>query len=102
MAWFDDFGNIFLKGIFEPNTIPEDEAESDEFRIQDANSKDVMIINGENGCMYIKAWLQPQWEDPCSLIHEFIIKDSNDQPVSYIDDLGNVFLKGLLYDDIWP
>jgi len=101
VAWFDNFGNLFLKGIFEPNTTPEASA-NDEFRFQDSNSNDVAIIDANSGNMYIEGLLQAQWQDPNGQNDEFIIEDSNAQPVSYINDSGNVFLKGRLYDDIWP
>lgn len=101
VAWFDSFGNLFLKGIFEPNTTPEASA-NDEFRFQDSNSNDVAIIDANSGNMYIEGLLQAQWQDPNGQNDEFIIEDSNDQPVSYINDSGDVFLKGRLYDDIWP
>jgi len=101
VAWFDDSGNLFLKGIFEPNTTPTP-TDADEFRFQDSNSNDVAIIDANSGNMYIEGLLQAQWQDPNGQNDEFIIEDSNAQPVSYINDSGNVFLKGRLYDDIWP
>ena len=104
VAWFDNFGNLFLKGTLEPSTTPDANDSIDEFRFQDSNGIDLAIIDATNGNMYItgslyenQAELNPQGDN------NFIIKDSNDDTLAYIDDPnGDLYLKGKLFDDLNP
>ncbi|HIJ52126.1 MAG TPA: hypothetical protein HPP66_03105 [Planctomycetes bacterium] len=100
VAWFGNLGNLVLKGSLTPNTTPQASA-NDEFRIQDSIGDDVAIIDATNGNMYIKGSRQSTWEDPSAESDEFIIESSTG-PVGYINELGNLYLKGQLYENAIP
>jgi len=103
VAWFDDLGNLFLKGTLTRETTPTATA-NDEFRLQDSEDNDVAIIDATNGNMEIFGLLKldsdNEWEDPNEEKDEFIIYDDADplNPVAYIDELGDLYLKGQLYE----
>ena len=105
VAWFDDLGNLFLKGSLtrrEGATRPSATAD-DEFIIQDSTGN-LAIINTTNGDMEIWGFLMldsnNDWVDPDEGEDEFIIYNDADppNPVAYIDELGDVYLKGRLYE----
>jgi hypothetical protein len=101
VAMFDDAGDLFLKGTLDQNSNHPPTGH-DEFRIQDVNSVDVAIIDAANGKMYIKGTLKEVWQDPSPAKDEFIIENSDDGPVAYINDLGDLYLKGKLYENWTP
>jgi len=99
VAWFDNFGNLFLKGSLtqgEGQTRPTATGD-DEFIFKDS-SGNLMIINTTNGNMYIYGSQQSTWESPSAESDEFIIENSSG-PVAYISDSGDLYLKGKLYQN---
>jgi len=99
VAWFDNLGNLFLKGTLTQQMTPTASA-NDEFRFQDSNSSDLAIIDTNSGNMYIDGTVYQNQSSPSPSEEsdDFIIKDSNGEVVAYIDDSGDVYLKGELYD----
>jgi len=97
VAWFGDRGNLVLKGTLTTEVDPlEEDPAHDEFRVQDSEGNDVAIIDATNGNMYISG-LHKNWHTPSEGKDEFIIRNSNDDPVAYISDEGHLYLKGKLY-----
>jgi subtilisin family serine protease len=103
VARFDNLGNLFLKGTLQQNSNHLPDEYNDEFRFQDWGGNDVMIINTTDGNMYIDGQkhekqnvLTPGDED------DFIVKNRNGDIVAYVDDSGNLYLKGKLYEHVDP
>jgi hypothetical protein len=99
VAWFDNLGNLFLKGSLtqgEGQTRPTATGD-DEFIVKDS-SGNLMIINTTNGNMYIYGSLQSTWQSPSEESDEFIIENESG-PVAYISDSGDLYLKGELYEN---
>jgi hypothetical protein len=100
VAWFDDLGNLFLKGTLTTEVEPlNEDPDHDEFRVHDSTGTDVAIIDTTDGNMYIKGGLYDEQEalEPSEESDDFIIKNSNGDVVAYIDESGDVYLKGKLY-----
>jgi hypothetical protein len=100
VAWFDSYGNLVLKGMFDESSSHAATA-NDEFRFQDPNASDVMIIDTTNGNMYIDGSLQASWQAPSGANDELIVENSS-AAVSYVNSSGNLYLKGLLYEESIP
>ena len=98
VAWFDNLGNLFLKGTLVGVDPLEEDPAHDEFRVRDSSSDDIAIIDSTNGNMYISG-LHKNWNTPSAGKDEFIIRDAEDDPVAYINDDGNLYLKGELYQN---
>ena len=103
VAWFDNLGNLFLdgsltqgQGVSRPATT-----QDDEFVVQDSMGN-VAVINAASGDMSIYGSLQATWVDPSEGSDDFIIRNSNGLPVAYIDEAGNVYLKGGLVAEWSP
>jgi len=101
VAWFDDVGNLFLKGnlaqgggVDRPTT-----SEDDEFIIQDSNGDLLAVINSESGDMAIYGSVKLNWTAPAPGSDDFIMYDDGSPaaPVAYIDESGDLYLKGQLY-----
>lgn len=99
VAWFDNLGNLFLKGSLTERggqTRPT-ATEDDEFVFKDS-SGNLMIINTTNGNMDIYGvhgvWPGP---GPSELEDEFVIEGPTGV-VAYINASGNLYLKGELYE----
>jgi len=101
VAWFDNLGNVALKGTLEPNTTPTATG-NDEFRFQDSNGVDVAIIDATDGNMYIKGSKHENHNMVLYGQHRFIVQDSNGDRVAYINELGDLYLKGELYENAIP
>ncbi len=102
VAIFDDRGNLLLKGTMDPNTTHTATAE-DEFIIEDLAGNELAIIDASDGNMYIDGTV---YEDqvtlsPSSEDDNFIIEDSSGNTVAYIDNSGDLYLKGVWYEDIF-
>jgi len=97
VAWFDDLGNLFLKGTLTEDTTPQATG-NDEFRVQDSDGNDVAIIDMTNGNIYLDGSVQATWAEPSAESDDFIIKDSSGAAVAYIDDSGELYLKGNVYE----
>ena len=95
LAWIDTEGNLFLKGSLATQTTPSATA-NDEFRIQDSGSDDVGLIDMVNGDMMIKGTVHEEVSDWSAASH-FIVKDNSNNIVAYIDNSGNLYLKGKAY-----
>lgn len=94
---FAESGNVVLRGAFQRNTLPIPTSD-DEFIVRDSSGANVAIVNLVTGNMVIKGDLL---ENQASLIppeasSDFIVKDSNGNVISYIDEQGNFHLKGTL------
>ncbi|MDO8740790.1 MAG: toxin TcdB middle/N-terminal domain-containing protein [Candidatus Woesearchaeota archaeon] len=95
VAKFDSLGNLWLKGTLTKNSAY-GATSNDEFRFQDRNGNDVAIIDLTTGNMHIKGSLYEKQTTLNPIDYNFIIKDSNDQIAAFIDESGNIFLKGTL------
>jgi hypothetical protein len=86
VAWFDNLGNLGLKGELDQDTNYSAKSNRDEFVFQDSQDKDVAIIDSTDGNMYIDGFLYQ--EQDMSLLSEegFIIKDSSGDAVAFIDN----------------
>ncbi len=98
VAWIDSEGNLFLTGDLTRDPNVTGSSGTDEFRIQDANSVDVAVIDMITGDMEFAGILHEQVSNFSGAIH-FIIKDSDSNVVAYIDTWGNLYLKGKAYPD---
>ena len=97
VAWFDDFGNLFLKGTLEENSDFSPATGHDEFKFKDSSDDLVMVIDTTNGNMYIAGSLYDEQTGtltPSAMDDNFVIKDSSGAVVAYIDDSGDLYLKG--------
>lgn len=98
VAWFDTYGNLVLKGTLTQNMVGlEENPEHDEFRVKNSTGADVAIIDTTNGNMDIKGWLYEEQATLTPPTNSFIIKNSSNEVVCYIDTSGNLYLKGKLY-----
>jgi len=94
LAWFDDSGNLVLKGSL--SSGGECSAPSGSFIIQDSLGATVAYIdNVGNLC------IEGEWSDLCiacdSEADAFVVRDSSDTDVAYIDQDGNLCLTGKLF-----
>ena len=99
VAWFDNLGNLFLKGNLEEGGGNDPAREyNDGFKFRNSNNQDAMIVDGTNGNMYIRqsegVWPGP---GPSEGVNEFIIESSTGT-VAYITDSGYLYLSGELYE----
>jgi parallel beta-helix repeat protein len=99
IAWIDRCGNMALRGTITPNTIPYATV-AKEFRFQNVDGNDAAIINAKNGNVFIRGMLyERQATLTLSGSNNFIIKDSNGTVVAYINNAGDLYLKGSLYEN---
>lgn len=103
VAWFDSFGNLFLKGSLTKGggqTRPTATGD-DEFIFKDSIGN-LMIINTTNGNMDIYGeYPVDVWPGPSELEDEFVIEGPTGA-VAYINASGNLYLKGELYQNPEP
>ncbi len=99
VAWIDDLGNLVLTGSLTQNggqgERPEATAD-DEFIFKDSEGN-LAVINTTNGDTEIYGSVQQTWAEPSAGSDDFIIKDSSGTTVAYIDESGNLYLKGNMY-----
>lgn len=90
-------GNVILRGTLQQNTDPQ-QASDDEFVFKDRNGNNVAIVNLITGNMVIKGNLLENQSTltPPTSSDDFIVKNSNGDIISYIDDAGNFLLNGSL------
>ncbi|NIP51575.1 MAG: hypothetical protein GWN00_22070 [Aliifodinibius sp.] len=100
VAWFDNLGNLVLKGSLTEDTTPTATG-ADEFRVKNSSGSDVAIIVSTNGNMSIKGSLYEEQGtlNPSGSSDDFVIKNSSGSVVAYIAESGNVYLKGKLYEN---
>ena len=93
-------GNVILKGTLQQTPNPPVTAD-DEFIFKDKNGKEVAVLNLITGNMFITGnkFENQQTLTPSPTINDFIVKDSNGNIVSYIDESGNFYLKGSLTEN---
>ncbi len=98
---FDDSGNVVLKGMLNDNHPNPPVTASDEFIIKDISGNVVAVINLDTGNMFIKGSLFENQQTllPSPSSNDFVVKDANGNVVSYIDELGNFYLKGTLTEN---
>lgn len=97
---FDNNGNVVLKGALEKNSNPQPTAD-DEFIFKDSSGNSVGVVNLITGNMVIKGELfqnQPTLA-PSPSSNDFIVKSADGNVVSYIDESGNLYLKGALTEN---
>ncbi len=94
---FYENGSVVLRGSLSQNTAPAATSD-DEFIFKDRDGNAVAVANLVTGNMIIKGSLQENQQalTPSASSNDFIVKDSNAQVVSYVDESGNFFLKGAL------
>jgi hypothetical protein len=99
MAWFDDLGNLFLRGSLEQgDKDPPLITYNDGFKFKNPSDANLAMIDGTNGNMYIYGE-KKNWNTPSAGKDEFIIRNSDDDPNAYISDVGNLYLTGKLYEN---
>lgn len=102
---FDDKGNVTLRGTFNAGSSAAQLAQTanDEFVFRDSIGANIVRINLNTGDLYIKGNL---FEKQSSLNpvagNNFIIKDASSSVISYIDNNGNLYLKGTLKSGVSP
>lgn len=94
VAWFDDLGNLFLKG--EELAVAEYPIPSGSFIIKNSGEQTLAYISNQ-GNLWIAGGISYGGCNPSG--DAFIIKNSSDTIVSYIDFAnGNLCLTGELYE----
>ena len=96
VAWINEQGDLYLTGTLTESGTPTASG-SDEFRIKDSNDTDVAIINLATGNMVIAGAVYEERTSMTGANH-FIVKDSSGNAVAYIDDDGNLYLTGKVYE----
>ena len=100
VATFDSLGNLFLKGGFTSGGIPSVPPGS--FIV--ANSTETVAYIDNEGNLWTKGQ-RKSWVNPSDLNDEFIVETVQiDQsiPVAYINESGDLYLKGELYQNPEP
>jgi hypothetical protein len=94
---FDNSGNLFLKGIIDINTTPISTI-AKELKIRNADNCDIVVIDADSGNMFIKGLLYENQAvlAPVTGSGNFIIRDEDGDIVSYINNFGDLYLKGTL------
>lgn len=101
IAMFDSLGNVYLKGTLDELTSHTTTL-NDEFRILNEDSNDLLIIDINDGNMYLLGQVfENQGTLTPSGTNNFIIQDSNDNPVAYVDPNGNLYIKGSMHEDVF-
>lgn len=90
-------GSVILKGTLQQTNNPPVTA-NDEFILKDRNGKEVAVLNLRTGNMFITGNLIQNQSTlaPSASSNDFIVKDANNNVVSYIDESGNFYLRGSL------
>ncbi len=101
VARFDDSGDLYLKGTLNELSYPE-ASEEDEFIFQDTYGTENMIIDANNGDVYLRGYLYEEEEEPLTpptYLSNLIIKNSSGNIVAYVDYGGHLHLKGNVYEE---
>lgn len=100
VAWFGDAGNVVLKGTLEQNSSYTAK-DNDEFRFQNSNGNDVIIIDMTNGNMYLDGFLYENQDNlnPTENSDDFIVLNETNEVVIYVNESGYMFLKGILTEN---
>lgn len=99
VAWLDNYGNIALKGNLTKNATPIPATEP-EFRFLNYNGDDAAIIDANSGNMKIGGELFENQStlQPAHPNSDFIIKGANGNVLGYINEDGDLYLKGHLFN----
>jgi len=102
VAKLDAYGNVVLKGSFQHNFNP-NPGGNDEFIVY-SGGEPVAMINLNNGKMFIKGYIYQNQVNlsPSPPDTDFIVKNSNEATIAYIDNSGNLYLKGRLTQNSNP
>ena len=93
---FYDNGSAILRGSLVQNANPSATG-NDEFIFKDSGGSAVAVVNLVTGNMVIKGSLQENQQlSPSASSSDFIVKNSEGDVVSYIDESGNFYLKGTI------
>jgi hypothetical protein len=94
---FEENGNVILKGGLLQEATPNPSSD-DDFIIKNETGKLVASVNLVTGDMIISGKLYENQDllSPTVTRDDFIVKDASGNVVSYIDDKGDFFLKGVL------
>jgi len=103
MAVFDYCGNLLLYGSLTDEQTWPSATTDDEFIVQNSAGNNLAVINAVDGDMFIHGLVKldsdNDWVDPDTGENEFIIRDKDGYPVAYIDESGNVYLKGGVFEE---
>jgi hypothetical protein len=100
VAWFDEDGNLALKGELSDNDTPTPSG-SDEFIFKDSMDDEVAIVDMSTGDMVIAGDYEEDTEETPSG-DDFEIRDSSNNMVAFIDEDGSLYLTGKLYQNSNP
>lgn len=99
VAYFDDEGNLVLKGTLTESGTPTPGANS-EFIIQDTTGTPIVVIDSTTGNIVISGTVREGYTILEYLTEEeFMIKNSAGDIVTRIDRDGNLDLTGLVYEN---
>lgn len=94
---FKSDGSVVIKGTLQQNSnpIPTDD---DEFMVKDSSGNYIAVMNLVTGNMLIKGNLFENQAslNPSDSTNDFVVADTSGNVVSYIDESGNLRLKGAL------
>lgn len=97
VAWFDDLGNLFLKGSKQTNWQPPSD-ETSEFITKNDSGSPVAYIN-DSGNLYLQGSLTVGQTPIATSADEFRVLDSTGADVAIIDTTnGDIKIKGKLYE----
>ncbi|HLB73723.1 MAG TPA: hypothetical protein VJJ98_06870 [Sedimentisphaerales bacterium] len=103
MAVFDYCGNLLLNGTLTDEQTWPSVTMDDEFIVRDSTGNNVAVINAVDGDMFIHGVVKldsnNEWADPDIGANEFIICDKDGKEVGYIDESGNIYLKGGVFEE---
>ena len=94
---FKSDGNVVLRGTMTPSTSPV-RSDDDEFIVKNAAGGYVAIINLVTGNAVILGTVYQSQPSllPSVASDDFIVSDPNGSVKAYIDDSGNLYLRGTL------
>lgn len=101
VAWFDNSGNLYLKGtLYEYEYSCPEASAHDEFRFQDMYGTERMIIDADTGDVYLGGYLYEEEEPliPPTYMGNLIFKTRYGIILAYVDYGGHLHLKGKVYE----
>ena len=94
VAWFDNLGNLGLKGsLYEYSNFPE--TGNSEFVVKNSSGEKLAVIDTVEGDMYIKGEAHPN--QPLSYPYVFMVISQSFNDYAYIDVTGNLWMTGEIY-----
>ncbi|MGD2095648.1 MAG: S8 family serine peptidase, partial [Phycisphaerales bacterium] len=97
VAWFDELGNLCLSGTLTEQSSCTLTGYSG-LKIRNTSNNVIAIINASNGNMYIsgKCYKNQGFLSPSN--SKFTVKNDNGDVIAYINNSGNLYLKGWVYE----